>query len=149
MILTVIYFLVIVVWVSSMVQKKQASRKAAASRAPQSQPVPKAAGQRAADQQAANPKPMDGPLMAYDVEPAVIRPTVTLTHDHDHSGSLGDLRDEGYDPCHEEELRPAVDPALTPVAPQPTPQPGLSFSWTKDELVKGFVMGEIFSRKTR
>ena len=87
--------------------------------------------------------------MPYDVEPAVIRPTVTLTHDHDHSGSLGDLRDEGYDPCHEEELRPAVDPALTPVAPQPTPQPGLSFSWTKDELVKGFVMGEIFSRKTR
>lgn len=77
-------------------------------------------------------------------------PRMMPMHDHDHAGSLGDLHDEGYDPCHEDQLAPAVDPALAaPGMTVPQTAPALSLSWTKDELVKGVVMAEILNRPRR
>ena len=68
-------------------------------------------------------------------------------HDQDPAewpnGSLGAETMEGEDPCHEE--RPPLPPARE-AGPEELPG-GLNLSWTGDEVVKGFVYGEVLRRK--
>lgn len=116
-------------------QQKQQARTVSAAAAPA-----KPAAPHHAKAQAKSP--------ASAMQPSVT-PMPPPVHDHDHPGSMGDLHDEGFDPCHEGELSPASDPA-TAVSPAETSAPAsLSFSWTRAELVKGFVMGEILNRRNR
>ena len=59
---------------------------------------------------------------------------------------------EGHDPCHEEQLRPAVRPSRTaPAAAGATiafreEDPALRLNFTGDELVRAFVMQEVLTR---
>ena len=81
-----------------------------------------------------------------------LRPTV-VEPDHDDSvftGSLGALSTEGYDPCHDEQMR-ALEPVCKPGKPQelpaPEPRSGLPLGWTGSDVVRGVVMSEILNRK--
>lgn len=64
------------------------------------------------------------------------------THDSLAIGSLGVVRTEGTDPCHEEQL--SQQPSMT-FAPAPE-QPGLQLDWSGNAMVKAFVMQEVLAR---
>ena len=89
--------------------------------------------------------------------PERLRPlTPTLSEpDHDDSvftGSLGAFSTEGYDPCHDEQMR-NIEPVCKPGRAQehqpPAPQAhsGLPLGWTGSDMVRGVVMSEILNRK--
>ena len=61
------------------------------------------------------------------------------------SGSLGGYSPEGEDPCHEDWIPLGTEPEGKNGAPEASG--GLNLSWTGDEIVKGFVLGEILKRK--
>lgn len=75
------------------------------------------------------------------------RETALHPEDDQYRGSLGVVTDEGYDPCHEEQMRSM--PGITlqePVAEQPGPAlPG----WTRNDIVRGFIVSEVLNRKRR
>ena len=80
--------------------------------------------------------------------PTVLQPSITFT-EHDDSvyqGSLNAVTGEGYDPCHNEQLAP-LTAAETAVPAAETAAPGLQLSWTGNDIVRGFVMSEILTRK--
>ena len=62
------------------------------------------------------------------------------------SGSLRADRGEGTDPCHDG-WTPAK-PAAGEAEERPAPAGGLNLGWTGDEIVRGFVYGEILRRKS-
>ncbi len=64
------------------------------------------------------------------------------------AGSMNAATGEGEDPCHEDDLTPAVNPCeLSPRTVQPTPATsGLNLTWTGDAMVKAVVMQEILTR---
>lgn len=69
-------------------------------------------------------------------------------HDDYHaipSGSLGGSLPEGTDPCHENWHPLSGGEAASDSAPAEAG--GLNLRWTGDEMVKGFVYGEILRRK--
>lgn len=79
----------------------------------------------------------------------VIQPTVhahvkpdCAEHDAPAAGSLDYISTEGKDPCHEDELTLARQPAEAPVPAAP----GLTFDWSGENLVKAFVMQEVLQR---
>ncbi len=64
-------------------------------------------------------------------------------------GSLNVSSMEGIDPCHQEQMR-ALDTRKTDEAPDSAPaRPGLTLSWSADDVVRGFVYGEILNRKRK
>ena len=74
-------------------------------------------------------------------------PPIRVT-DHDDSvymGSMNAVTGEGYDPCHEEQLKPLT--RAETIEPAPAAAPGLQLHWTGDEIVRGFVVSEILKRK--
>lgn len=81
-----------------------------------------------------------------DVPVQVIAPTVHAhlqpdCETHDVPGSLGVTSTEGKDPCHEEQLthaRTVQEPAHE--------EPGMTFDWSGENMVKAFVMQEILTR---
>ena len=76
-----------------------------------------------------------------------MQPTIRVT-DHDDSvymGSMNAVTGEGYDPCHEEQLKPLT--RAETIEPAPAAAPGLQLHWTGDEIVRGFVVSEILKRK--
>ncbi len=80
--------------------------------------------------------------------PTVLQPSITFT-EHDDSvyqGSLNAVTGEGYDPCHDEQLAP-LTLAETAAPAVEAAQPGLQLSWTGSDIVRGFVMSEILTRK--
>ena len=80
--------------------------------------------------------------------PTVLAPSISLT-EHDDSvyrGSMNTETGEGYDPCHDEQLKP-LTLAETAVPAAETAEPGLQLSWTGSDIVRGFVMSEILKRK--
>ena len=80
--------------------------------------------------------------------PTVLQPSITFT-EHDDSvyqGSLNAVTGEGYDPCHNEQLAPLI--AAETVLPAAEAEvPGLQLSWTGSDVVRGFVMSEILTRR--
>ena len=80
--------------------------------------------------------------------PTVLQPSITFT-EHDDSvyqGSMNAVTGEGYDPCHDEQLAPLTQ-AETAVPAAAERTPGLQLSFTGSEVVRGFVMSEILTRK--
>ena len=76
-----------------------------------------------------------------------MQPTIRVT-DHDDSvymGSMNAVTGEGYDPCHDEQLKPLT--RAETIEPAPAAAPGLQLHWTGDEIVRGFVVSEILKRK--
>ena len=54
---------------------------------------------------------------------------------------------EGRDPCHEEQLAPAVRPAAAqPILTEAEAQPAITLDFTKDELLRAVVMQEVLTR---
>ena len=80
--------------------------------------------------------------------PTVMQPSITFT-EHDDSvyqGSMNAVTGEGYDPCHDEQLAPLTQ-AETAVPAAAEVTPGLQLSFTGSEVVRGFVMSEILTRR--
>ena len=86
--------------------------------------------------------------VAHEARPTVIHPSITFS-EHDDSvyqGSMNAVTGEGYDPCHDEQLAPLTQAETAPV-PAAEAAPGLQLSFTGNEVVRGFVMSEILTRK--
>ena len=86
------------------------------------------------------PAPVYGSLGGEDTE------GIDPCHDHYSDMSIGSLpqdSEEGKDPCHDG-WEPAA-PVLQTPAENGGSLPGLN--WTGDELVKGFIYGEILKRR--
>ena len=63
-------------------------------------------------------------------------------------GSLGGESPEGVDPCHDEQMISLTAARETPR--QDTGESkGLTLSWAGEDIVRGFVMGEILNRRNR
>ena len=87
-------------------------------------------------------------VMPEPARPTVMQPSITFT-EHDDSvyqGSMNAVTGEGYDPCHDEQLAPLTRAEIAPAA-APEAAPGLQLSFTGNEIVRGFVMSEILTRK--
>ena len=86
--------------------------------------------------------------VAHEARPTVMQPSITFS-EHDDSvyqGSMNAVTGEGYDPCHDEQLAPLTQAETAPV-PAAEAAPGLQLSFTGNEVVRGFVMSEILTRK--
>ena len=86
--------------------------------------------------------------VAHEARPTVMQPSITFS-EHDDSvyqGSMNAVTGEGYDPCHDEQLAPLTQAETAPV-PAAEAAPGLQLSFTGSEVVRGFVMSEILTRK--
>ena len=77
-----------------------------------------------------------------------VRPTVHThleldcdTHDAPDIGSLGAVRTEGTDPCHDDLL-----PHRTAAPMAAETHPGLALDWSGEAMVKAFVMQEVLTR---
>jgi len=64
-------------------------------------------------------------------------------------GSLRAERVEGTDPCHDgwEEARVSVSGEDREDPEETAASGGLNLSWTGEDIVRGFVVGEILKRK--
>ena len=96
---------------------------------------------------AAESVPAEAPA-APPARETTIRPSISVT-EHDDSiylGSLNAITGEGYDPCHNEQLAP-LTAAETEIASVSEEAPGLRLVWSGSEIVRGFVMSEILTRK--
>ena len=78
-----------------------------------------------------------------------MQPTIRVT-DHDDSvymGSMNAVTGEGYDPCHDEQLS-SLSAAERETASAPGEEvPGLQLGWSGSDVVRGFVMSEILTRR--
>ena len=94
---------------------------------------------------------MSGPAQpeVSPARPTVLQPTITFT-EHDDSvyqGSLNAVTGEGFDPCHDEQLSPLSAAERETVSAPGEEAPGLLLGWTCSDVVRGFVMSEILTRK--
>ena len=81
--------------------------------------------------------------------PTVLQPTITFT-EHDDSvyqGSLNAVTGEGFDPCHDEQLSSLSSAERETVSAPGEEAPGLQLGWTGSDVVRGFVMSEILTRR--
>lgn len=60
---------------------------------------------------------------------------------HDAPGSTGTVSNEGKDPCHAEQLT-----MTHTFSEESEPGSGLTFDWSGENMVKAFVMQEVFTR---
>lgn len=114
----------------------------------------KASGNRKSASSARSAAPADAapeeapvPETAATPHSREMHPTIRLS-DHDDSvymGSLNAITGEGYDPCHDEQLKPLT--RAETIEPAPAAAPGLQLHWSGDEIVRGFVVSEILKRK--
>ena len=120
----------------SQAKKQQAAAKNANSKA------------RQAEAQNAPAAPAGPDPAAEPAEPRVLQPSITFTaHDDSvYQGSMNAITGEGFDPCHDEQLAPLTQ-AETAVPAAAEGTPGLQLSFTGNEVVRGFVMSEILTRK--
>ncbi len=88
----------------------------------------------------------------------VLQPTLKET-DHDDSsfiGSLGDVHDEGFDPCHSEQMKdmemvckPESEKYSVGISPftYESGDNGHFIGWDAKDISKGFVVSEVINRK--
>ena len=107
----------------------------------------KAPGARSAAPADAAPAEAPAPEPAAAPHFHEMQPTIRVT-EHDDSvyiGSMNAVTGEGYDPCHDEQLKPLT--RAETIEPASAAAPGLQLHWTGDEIVRGFVVSEILKRK--
>ena len=98
--------------------------------------------------EAKKPAPAAQP-QAAPARPAVLQPTISVT-EHDDSiyrGSLNADTGEGYDPCHDEQLSALSTAEREPLSVPSEAAPGFQLGWSGNEIVRGFVMSEILTRR--
>ena len=78
-------------------------------------------------------------------EEAPVPETATPHDDSVYMGSLNAVTGEGYDPCHDEQLKPLTQAET--IEPASATASGLQLHWSGDEIVRGFVVSEILKRK--
>ena len=118
-------------------QQQQAAKKAKPAQA--AKPAEKAPQKKPVNSAYVVPEP---------ARPTVLQPTIKFT-EHDDSvyqGSMNANTGEGYDPCHDEQLTP-LTAAESAVPAAEAAEPGLQLSWTGSDVVRGFVMSEILTRR--
>lgn len=141
-------FLLLFVWLCIglplSLAKKQAARKGPSRPAQQARPA-----------EPPSPAVPEPPVPERPVPERPVPLTTSLTEpDHDDSvfsGSMGSLRTEGFDPCHDGQLKD-LEPVCRPgrdSAPAAEEASGLPLGWTPNEVVRGIVMSEILNRKKR
>ncbi|MBQ7850477.1 MAG: hypothetical protein IJ343_12185 [Clostridia bacterium] len=131
-------FIMIAVAVANSVKKKQQQSSMTVSTAQPAQPAAQPASM--ASMLPPRPEGSDKP----------VRPTVHThlelncdTHDAPDTGSLGAVRTEGTDPCHDDLLPHRT---AAPMAAETQTSPSLTLDWSGDAMVKAFVMQEILTR---
>ena len=139
--LLLLLFFWIVIGIPLSVAKKAANQKKSARPAAQ-KTVP-------AENRPAAPK--QAPLKQAPPERLTTLTSSLYEPDHDDSvftGSLGPVMSEGYDPCHDEQMR-NMEPVCQPGRETPVPKEvsALPFGWTGSDIVRGIVMSEILNRK--
>lgn len=112
---------------------------------------PQARQQAKPRQTAARPAALtvEMPAPRQTAQPAPIAPTVHVTRHTDDifEGSMAMASTEGYDPCHEHELEPSLNPCeLAPEEETTAAAPGISLEWNGNALVKAMVMQEVLTR---
>ena len=114
--------------------------------------VPISIAKKAANQKKPT-RPAQAGAPAEEKSSAAPEPAVLTEPDHDDSvftGSLGAFSTEGYDPCHDEQMR-GMETVCKPGREQEHPAPqlrsGLPLGWTGSDIVRGVVMSEILNRK--
>ena len=140
--------LLILIWVvgvipASMAKRAASLKKKEAALRQQKQQNPQKQGK---DDASGVPQPEEERLSR--LTPSV---TVTAHDDSVYQGSMNAVTGEGYDPCHEEqmtELRRAGDAGFEPV-PAAQTRVGIPLGWTDNDVVRGIVMSEILTRKSR
>ena len=119
----------------------QAKKKASATR-PADVPGPV---QRPAQTQAKAQPPVREPVR----QEARMTPTISVTQNDDsiYRGSLNAFTGEGYDPCHEEDLKGLNRAEASAPAHPAADKHSLPFGWTGNDIVRGIVISEILNRK--
>ena len=111
---------------------------------------------RAAAARAAQKKPAQAPAetLAPVREPFAapeqrMAPTISVTANDDsiYQGSLNAFTGEGYDPCHEEDLKGLNRAESAAPAHPAADMHTLPFGWTGNDIVRGVVVSEILNRK--
>ena len=107
------------------------------------------ASQAARSAAPADPASASAPAPESAASPHIreMQPTIRVT-EHDDSvyrGSMNAVTGEGYDPCHDEQLKSLT--RMETVEPAPPAVPGLQLNWSGDEIVRGLVISEILKRK--
>ena len=112
---------------------------------------------------ASKPRPANPPAAAAPAEapaapvrtpvtPAVPVPTFSesgsaWSSQRSSTGSLGEDTLEGIDPCHDEQAREMNFLQAMPADPDSAVPPELTLSWARNDVVRGFVYGEILNRR--
>lgn len=136
-------FIIAIIWLL-MAPILSAAKKQQAKNAKPGAAKQKQSGAKAPEQQPEN----STYVTPESARPTVLQPSITFT-EHDDSvyqGSLNAVTGEGYDPCHDEQLAPLTQAETAAPAAAET-APGLQLSFTGSEVVRGFVMSEILTRK--
>lgn len=123
---------------------QQAKKNAAAKN-----PAPDKA-QNKAQQPAAEPAKPAAPAREALARESRLTPSISVT-EHDDSvyqGSMFAETGEGYDPCHNEQMKPLTE--AESAMPAPVEEiPGLQLGWSGNDVVRGLVMSEILNRRGR
>ena len=112
---------------------------------------PSAARQNAKAKKAEPEKTSPAQPRITPARPTVMQPTISVT-EHDDSvyqGSLYAETGEGYDPCHDEQLSSLSAAERETVSAPAEEVPGLQLGWSGNDIVRGFVMGEILNKRGR
>ena len=104
--------------------------------------------QNSAQQPASEPAKPAAPAREPFARESRLTPSISVT-EHDDSvyqGSMFAETGEGYDPCHNEQMKPLTE--AESAMPAPVEEiPGLQLGWSGNEIVRGLVMSEILNRR--
>lgn len=73
--------------------------------------------------------------------------SVTVNDDSVYQGSMNAYTGEGYDPCHEGDLKGLNRAESAPSARPAGDTHTLPFGWTGSDIVRGIVVSEILNRR--
>ena len=116
-------------------------------------PAAPASKQRQADPPAdAVPAAAPAAPVRTPVSPAVPVPSFSESesagsNQHPFVGSLGEDTLEGIDPCHDEQAREMTLMQAVPADQDSAVPPELTLSWARNDVVRGFLYGEILNRR--
>ncbi len=123
-------------------KKRNAAARSAAARAAAPKPTQ-------APAQAQAPVRAQGPVWESSAQDRRMMPTISVTVNDDsvYQGSMNAYTDEGYDPCHEGDLKGLNRAESAPPAQPAGDTRALPFGWTGSDIVRGIVVSEILNRR--